>query len=126
MSSSTQERLRFISHHDKKILFVDFSHCTPEEILLMLPEIQETITAEPKNSVLAMTDFTGAQLRHDVADRMKKIMVFDRPHVKRSAFVGAEAIPHVYLDAFKTFSRREFPNFRTREEALDWLAESSS
>lgn len=121
MSSSVQDRLRFISHQDRKILFVDFSNCTPEEILQLLPEIQDTITSEPKGSVLVMTDFAGAHLRHDVADRMKKIMVFDRPHVRRSAFVGADQIPKVYLDAFKTFSRRDFPNFSTREEALEWL-----
>lgn len=121
MANSAEDRLKFISHHDKRVLLIDFSQCTPEEILLLLPEVQEMITAEPRGSVLSMADFTGAEVRHDVADRIKQTLVFDRPHVRRSALVGTEKIPKVYLDAFKSFSRRDLPNFRTREEALDWL-----
>jgi hypothetical protein len=125
MSGPAQERLQFISHQDKRILFIDFSHCTAEEILVLLPDIQETITSEPRGSLLTMADFTGAHVSHDAADRIKKMLVFDRPHVKRSALVGVEQIPKVYLDAFKTFSRRDLPSFRTREEALDWLVQDS-
>ncbi|HET7441994.1 MAG TPA: STAS/SEC14 domain-containing protein [Terriglobales bacterium] len=124
MADGIENRLRFISHRDKKILLIDFSHCTPEEILILLPEIQHLVTSEPRGSMLILTDFTGAQVSHDVADRIKQTLVFDRPHVKRSAFVGADKIPKVYLDAFKSFSRRDLPNFSSRQEALDWLAAS--
>lgn len=126
MGHNLEDRVRFIFHRNHKILFIDFSHCSPEEILTLLPVIREMVTAEPRGSVLTMADFTRAEIRHDVADAIKKTLVFDRPHVKRSAFVGAEQIPHVYLDAFKTFSRRDLPNFATREEAMDWLVQGGS
>jgi anti-sigma B factor antagonist len=35
--------------------------------------------------------------------------------------VGAESLPEVFYEALKTFSRREFHRFKTREEAMDWL-----
>jgi hypothetical protein len=41
--------------------------------------------------------------------------------VKRTAFVGAESLPKVFYEALKTFSRREFPRFKTLEEAMNWL-----
>ena len=126
MGEELEHRVRFISHRKQKILLIDFSHCSPEEILTLLPVIQDMVTAEPRGSVLTMADFTEAEVRHDVADAIKRTLVFDRPHVKRSAFVGAEQIPHVYLDAFKSFSRRDLPNFATREEAMDWLVEGGS
>jgi hypothetical protein len=47
--------------------------------------------------------------------------VFDRPYVKRAAFVGAQSLPKVFYEALKTFSQREFRKFKTREEAMDWL-----
>jgi hypothetical protein len=47
--------------------------------------------------------------------------VFDRPFVKRAAFVGAQSLPKVFYEALTTFSRREFRKFKTREEAMDWL-----
>jgi hypothetical protein len=49
--------------------------------------------------------------------------VFDRPHIKRSAWVGAESLPTIYYEHMKSFSQRELPIFKTREEALDWLVE---
>ncbi len=115
------ERIQFVTHQGKKILLIDFTQCRPEEILQMLPDIQEMVTSEPRASLLTLADFTGAQVRRDVADRIKRILVLDRPHVKHSALVGVEKLPSVFLDAFRTFSRRELPAFKTREEALDWL-----
>ena len=116
-----EERVRFISHQGQSILFVDFSHCKAEEILRLLPDIQEFITSQPRNSLLALGDFTGTEVRREVADRIKETLVFDRPHIRRSALVGVDRIPKVFLDSFKTFSQRELPVFKTREEALDWL-----
>ena len=116
-----EERIRFITHQGKKILLIDFSHCSAEEIVQLLPEVQDVITSEPRDSVLALGDFTDAEVRRDAADRIKQTLVFDRPHVKRAAWVGTEKIPRVFLDAFRTFSQRELPDFKTREEAMDWL-----
>ena len=56
-----------------------------------------------------------------VATRIKEVLVLDRPYVKRSAWVGTESLPHVFYEHFKSFSQRELPSFKTREEAMDWL-----
>ncbi|HEY1271932.1 MAG TPA: STAS/SEC14 domain-containing protein [Terriglobales bacterium] len=116
-----QDRIRQITHQGKQILLVDFSHCDAKQILRLLPEIQDIITAQPRSSVLALGDFTSAQITREVADSIKKTLVFDRPHVKHTALVGIEHVPKVLVESFKTFSRRELPAFATREEALDWL-----
>ncbi|MGC2185609.1 MAG: hypothetical protein WA637_20245, partial [Terriglobales bacterium] len=58
-----------------------------------------------------------------VSIRMKEVLVHDRPYVKRSAWVGVDSVPHVYYENIKSFSQREFPPFKTREEAMDWLVE---
>jgi hypothetical protein len=41
--------------------------------------------------------------------------------VKKSAWVGTESLPAVFYENFKSFSQRDFPKFKSREEALDWL-----
>ncbi|HVO62025.1 MAG TPA: STAS/SEC14 domain-containing protein [Terriglobales bacterium] len=115
------ERVRFITHKGKKILFIDLRARTADEIRAMLPQIQNAITSEPRHSVLSLSDWTDAQLTREVADEIKKTMVFDRPHVKRTALVGIEKVPKIFLDAFKHFSRREFTIFSSLEEAKDWL-----
>jgi hypothetical protein len=54
---------------------------------------------------------------------MKETAVFDKPHVKKSAWTGTKNLPRLLSDALSAFSRRDFPTFETREEALAWLAE---
>jgi hypothetical protein len=115
------ERVRFITHKGRKILFIDLRACSAEEIRAMLPDIQSAITSEPRESVLSLSDWTGAQVTREVAEQIKRTMVFDRPHVKRTALVGFEKLPKIFLDALKTFSRREFTTFSSLDEAKDWL-----
>ena len=90
-------------------------------MLRTLAEVEDVIGSQPKDSVLVLCDFTGAHLDKKAADRMKVVATKDRPYVLRSAFVHGEEIPDVYYRALQSFSAREFPNFSSREEALDWL-----
>jgi len=110
-----------ITHQGKQILFIDMTNCVSEEAMLIASEVQRVVTAQPRNSVLTLSDLTGGKFRRDAITRMKEVAVFDRPYVKRAAIVGAESLPNVFYEALKTFSQREFPRFNTREEAMNWL-----
>src|SRR5258705_4711419 len=90
------ERVVFITHQDQEILLIDFSGCQAKEILLLLEEVKQTVAGHERNSVLTLGDFTGAHIDREVATRLKEVMVFDRPFVKRSALVGVESLPKVY------------------------------
>jgi hypothetical protein len=117
-----ENRLRFIEHQGKRILFINLRGSSPDQISALLPEIQAAVTSEPRGSVLSLSDWTDAQITREVAEEIKKTLVFDRPHVKRTAFVCVEKVPKVFLDAFKHFSQRNFTTFTSLEEAKDWLA----
>ena len=116
-----EERITFITHKGKAIMLIDFSHCEAKEILLLLEEIQRTVARHERGSLLTLGDMTGAHIDRAVATRMKEVLVMDRPFVKRSAWVGVDSVPHVYYENMKHFSQRDFPPFKTREEAMDWL-----
>jgi len=118
-----EDRIRFISYKGKKILLVDLSHCTAVEVEKISKLVPAFATIEPRESLLLLGDFTGAQINRKAADRIKLDAVLDRPHIKRSAWVGTEAIPHVFFENMKSFTQRELTSFKTREEALDWLIE---
>jgi hypothetical protein len=118
------DRIRFIKHKGKVILLADFSGLTAEEFMPLLNEVQRKVAPLPANSALTLGDFTGAHIDKAVAMRMKEVLVFDRPHVKRTAWVGVESLPKVFFENFKTFSQRDLPTFKTREEAMDWLVSS--
>jgi hypothetical protein len=116
------DRIRFISHEGKKILLVDFSNCSAAEVEKVCRAVPDVVTTLPRNSVLILSDFTGASLDKEAIQAMKESAVFDKPHVKKSAWMGAETFPHAFSESLRSFSRREFPAFKTREEALAWLA----
>jgi hypothetical protein len=116
-----EDRIRFVEHGGKQILLVDLSNCRPrdvEKIALLVPSY---VTSEPRNSVLLLADFTGAEFDRIAIDRLKEGVVFDRPYIKRSAWVGIGSLPKIFFEHIKNFSRRELPTFETREEALEWL-----
>ncbi len=117
------ERVQFIVYKDQRVLVLDFTGCTPEEVKSVSDQAMRVITAQPENSVLVLADFTGAQLTKDAANRIKEVTTYDRPYVKRAAWIGAETLPKVLYEAIKTFSQREFPTFPTRQQALDYLVQ---
>jgi len=116
-----ENRVQIIEHHGKQILLIDFSHCDPQQLLRIVEEVREEISEHPFNSVLTLADFTGAEIDKTVATRIKEVLALDRPYVQRSAWVGTDSLPKVFYENFKNFSRRDFPTFASREEAMDWL-----
>ena len=121
VSNVLEERLRFVKHKGQVIFMIDFSRCTAKEILILLEQVKAMVARHPPNSMLILTDFTGAEVDKKTLTRMKEVATLDRPYVKRSAWVGAESMPHVFYENVKSFSHREIPTFNTREEAMDWL-----
>jgi hypothetical protein len=119
--SSMEDRISFITHHGKSVMVIDFSHLEPKELLLVMELVQHTVARHDRGSLLTLADLTGAHIDREVATRMKELLVRDRPFVKRSAWIGVESVPKVYFENIKSFTQRDFPPFKTREEAMDWL-----
>jgi hypothetical protein len=116
-----EERISFFQHKGKSVMFIDFSHCQPKDVLPLLNQIQMTVARHERNSVLILTDMTDAHIDRTGAQRMKEVLVLDTPYVKRSAWLGIQSIPKAFIDNFKSFSHRELTFFDTREQALEWL-----
>ena len=118
-----EDRIRYIVHQDKSVLLVDLSHCSPQEVGEIATAVPEYVTQHPMGSVLLLADFTGAAFDRNCIERLKVGMVLDRPHLKRSAWVGTETLPKVYFDNMRTFAQRDLPTFQGRDEALNWLVQ---
>ncbi|HLK34915.1 MAG TPA: hypothetical protein VKT29_17590 [Terriglobales bacterium] len=115
------DRVRFITHRGQRILLVDFRGCTPGQVATLCDLVPGYVTLEPEHSVLILADFTDAQIDRNAVEHLKKAMVFDRPHIKRSAWIGASGFPKAFYETVKAFTVREFPTFQTREQALAYL-----
>ena len=113
--------IHFINHQGKQVLLLDLSNCSAAEVEKIFRAVPEVVTTRPRDSVLILSDFTGASFDAEAIRVMKETAVFDRPYVKKSAWTGTKTFPQVFSENVRSFSRREFPVFETRKEALAWL-----
>jgi hypothetical protein len=116
-----EKHIRFISHENRQILLVDLTNCSATEVERIVRKVPDVVTVHPFRSVLLLSDFTGATINDEALRAMKESAVFDKPYIKKSAWIGAEHFPEAFYKELKDFSRREFPVFRTRGDALAWL-----
>ncbi len=120
-SCTPYDRIRFTTHEGRQILLVDVSRCPAETVAEVLRKLPEVVSTQPLRSVALFADFTGAAFNEEVLRIMKETAVFDKPYIKKSAWVGAEDIPYEYIQTLTSYSLREFPAFKSPEEALAWL-----
>ena len=118
------DRIHFVEHKGKRILLLDFSRANAHEMQLLLEYVRITVAQHAHESGVTLDDFTGSEVDHAVATRIKEVLTLDRPFVKKTAWVGAESIPKAFMENFHSFSQRDIVKFKTREEAMDWLVES--
>ena len=121
ISNAVHERIRTVIHQGKQVVLVDFSNSSAIEVEKLARAVPDYVTAQPLGSVLLLVDFTGASFDQDALTAMKECAVFDKLYIKKSTWLGAENVPHAFEKELKAFSRREFPTFKTRGEALNWL-----
>jgi hypothetical protein len=91
------ERIRFIDHQGKRILLVDLSNCSANEVEEVVRRVPDYIIVQPLGSVRVLTDFTGASFDRDAIRAVKETAVFDKPFVKKSALIGTGGPPILVL-----------------------------
>lgn len=116
-----EERIRFITHKGQRILLIDLSHCSADEVTAGARLAPSYTTPEPRGSLLLLADFTGAKFDKATLTALKESTAYTQPHLKRSAWIGVKALPKVFYENIKNFSRRTLPTFNTRDEALEYL-----
>jgi hypothetical protein len=118
---AVNDRVRFITYQLRQILLVDTASCSASQVEKTFRALPDLVITLPRRSVLILTDFTGASFNEDAVRAMEQAAVFDKPFIKKSAWVGAISLPDEFSNRVKSFSRREFAVFRTHSEAMDWL-----
>src|SRR5260370_16270332 len=66
------DRVRLFGHENKQILLVDVSKCTAREVEEIIRRVPDFVTAQPRSSVLILTDFAGPSFHQDALPPIKK------------------------------------------------------
>ncbi|HVO78630.1 MAG TPA: hypothetical protein VMT39_01305 [Candidatus Bathyarchaeia archaeon] len=115
------ERISYVTYRNQKVLLADCSDCSPQALAAVIDEIPKHVTREPLGSVLLLADYSRSVFNKETVEHLKVASVFDKPHLKRAAWVLTENLPKALYESVRTFSGRELPTFASREEALEYL-----
>jgi hypothetical protein len=117
------KRVKHIFHNGRQILFLDFSYCNVKDFPIIIAEAGKLIREEPPNSVLTLTDVTGAKYNLEVIEALKEFVKGNKPFVKAGAVIGLDALKKIIYNSVMHLSRRNLLAFDDIEKARDWLAE---
>ena len=115
------ERILFLTFHNQQVLLADCSDCSPEELTAVVDEVPKHVTQHPLESLLLLADFSRSTFTKETVEHLKIAAVFDRPHIKKAAWVLTQNLPKTLYESVLTFSGREIATFESREEALEYL-----
>ena len=118
------ERVRFIKHQEKDILFLDFSNTEADEVLKIIEDAKRVIGTKPENSLLTLTDVTNARFNEEEGNGMKQFTAYNKPYVKAAAVVGITGLKRIIFGAVMAFSKRNLEPFDDVEQAKRWLIDN--
>ena len=119
-----EEKVKFIQHEGKRILYLDFSCCKAEEVLKTITTAKKVIAKHPERSLLTLTNVTDARFNDEVSQEMKLFTTHNRPYVRAAAVVGVTGLKRIIFEAVIAFSGRKLSAFDDEEKAKKWLAEN--
>jgi len=90
-----------------------------------MEEAGKLIRVEPQNSVLTLTDVTGARYNLETTQALKEFTRDNKPYVKAGAVVGLDALKKIVYTGIAHFSGRNLAAFDDLEIAKEWLVGQS-
>jgi hypothetical protein len=119
------ERVYFTDHKDKRILVIDFSNATKEEILDSITKAKAIFEQQPKNSVLSLTDTRGARFDSEVSKAINEYVEHNKPYVKAGTVVGITGLQKVLYTSAMVVTGRALRIFDDHESAKEWLVQEN-
>lgn len=120
------ERVTSQIQNGKKIIIMDISgFSTAGQIQPVLNAAHAAVSSAGQKSALLLSDVTGAAYNKETTELAREFVNKNTPFMKGSAMVGVNGIQMILFQLLLRVSGRDIRLFKTRKEALDWLASLS-
>jgi hypothetical protein len=117
------ERVRWINHKGRDILFIDMSNLQQtEDEVEVANEAERIVKTRPEGSVLTLFDYTGMHYDINGVEAQKNYSAAVKPYVKSSAVIGIDGLKKIILRSVARVTGRNIRLFDDLESAKDWLA----
>jgi hypothetical protein len=118
-------RSNWIEHKGKKIFYQDFSRqfYNSAAVKAELEEVQKVVTAQPKNSVLVLSDFRDTSVGSDLLSSMNTASNATKDHVHKTAVLGVTGMKRKLADLLTALTGQQLKYFDDVEAAKNWLVQ---
>lgn len=118
-------RSYWIEHNGKKIFYQDFSKFffNSTAVRAELDEVQKIVKAQPKDSVLVLTDMRDTNVGSDLLPAMNAASAATKDHVHKTAVLGVTGVKRKLADLLTSLTGQPLKYFDDIEPAKNWLTE---
>ena len=115
----------WIEHKGKRIFYQDFSKnfYNSAAVKAELDEVQKVVTAEPRDSVLVLSDFRDTTVGSDLLASMNAASAATKVYVHKTAVLGVTGMKRKLADLLTALTGQPLKYFDDIEAAKNWLAE---
>ncbi len=116
-------RSNWIEHKGKKIFYQDFSKhfYNSTAVKSELIEVQKVVLAEPKNSVLVLSDMRDTNIGSDLLPVMNAASTATKNHILKTAVLGVTGVKRKLADLLTALTGQPLKYFDDVESAKNWL-----
>src|SRR5215213_5936654 len=115
----------WIEYKGKRIFYQDFSKhfYNAHVVKAELEEVQKVVTAEPKDSVLVLSDFRDTNVGSELLASMNEASARTKVYVHKTAVLGVTGMKRKLADLLTALTGQPLKYFDDIESAKNWLAE---
>jgi hypothetical protein len=116
-------RSTWIEHNGRKIFYQDFSKhfFNSGAVKTELEEVQKIVTAQPKDSVLVLSDFRDTNVGSDLLASMNAASAATKAYVHKTAVLGVTGMKRKLADMLIALTGQPLKYFDDIEAAKNWL-----
>jgi hypothetical protein len=118
-------RSEWIEFNGKKIFYQDFSKLfyNSAAVKVELEEVQATVKAQPRDSVLVLTDMRDTNVGSDLLPAMNAASAATKAYVRKTAVLGVTGMKRKLADMLTALTGQPMKYFDNMEAAKKWLVE---
>ncbi|MGE5376736.1 MAG: STAS/SEC14 domain-containing protein [Bacteroidota bacterium] len=118
-------RSTWIEHKNKRIFYQDFSRqfYNSTAVKAELDEVQKVVSAQPRDSVLVLSDFRDTSVGSDLLSSMNAASNATKDYVHKTAVLGVTGMKRKLADLLTALTGQPLKYFDDLEAAKDWLVQ---
>ncbi len=122
-AASADGRVRFITHDDQQILYVDFSNGSLVDMHTIIEESIPVVRTQHAKSLLMLTNVHDLAFNPASAGEMRKYAQGNEPFVFAAAVVGLDGLKRIVYETIRKASGQNMMAFSDMNEAKQWLVD---